>query len=74
MVAKELRAALPRRFDVYEERALDAAIDKAGALVEANGTDLSTWEAEQVTEFCRTIVVGFGTSLRAQVAEGQAPF
>lgn len=62
------------RFDVYEERALDATIEAVGPLVERNGSDLAAWQYEQVREFVASVVLEFGNSIRGQVREGEVPF
>lgn len=72
-----LGRALPaaaRRLSVYEERALDDAIERVGPLVETNGTDLSEWEIDQVREFCGRLIMEFGAAVREHIASGEAPF
>ena len=63
-----------RRFDIFEDRALTATIEKAGELVEKNGTDLGEWTEDQVEEFCATIIMAFGDYLREEIKSNAAPF
>lgn len=62
------------RWDVIEQNAITATIDQVGPIIEANGSDLSEWTAEQVEEFIGAVILGFGTSIREQVRTGSVPF
>lgn len=60
-----------RQFDEYEGRALVAAGQMAGAYLDAIGrTDLAALTPKEWTEFCRTMVLGFGDSIRREVGRG----
>jgi len=62
------------RFDVYEDNAVQAAIEAVGPLIERNGSDLADWSEQQVTEFVTSVILEFGSSIRKQVREGEVPF
>jgi len=63
-----------RHWDTYEHRAIEAAVDGVGPLVERFGADLSGWTAEQAQEFAAAIILGFGDEIRRQVREQEVPF
>lgn len=63
-----------KRFDVFEDRALSAVIEKVGPLVEQFGSDLGEWDMDQVEEFVASVVMGFGNCLRDEIKKSEAPF
>lgn len=69
---EQIRAA--RHFDIYEDRAVDMAIDSVGPLIGEYGPDLSEWNESQRRQFVMEIVLGFGDAVRKQVREQAVPF
>jgi len=72
-----LGRALPaaaKRLSVYEDRALNDAIERVGPLVETNGSDLAEWDEDQVREFCGRLIMEFGAAVREHIQKGEAPF
>lgn len=70
---REIRAV--RNFEPYELIALEEAGSKAGELLDGIGkTDLADLTEQQWRDFLKTVIHGFGASLREQVATGSAPF
>jgi len=64
-----------REFDVYEQRAIEAAGGEAGSYLDAIGkSDLATLSADEWTTFLRTFLDGFTHHVREQVEQGRAPF
>ncbi len=71
-IMEQIRAA--RNFDIYEDRAIDAAIEGVGGLIGEYGADLSEWSESQRRQFVKEIILGFGDSVRAQVKANEVPF
>lgn len=64
-----------RRLDPYEIKAIEMAGDKAGALLDGWGkTDLAEMDEGEWREFCKTLCLGFGESMRRLIRDGEAPF
>lgn len=63
-----------RSFDIYENNAIDAAIEGVGPTIEAFGSDLGEWDEGQRRQFVMEIILGFGDSIRNQVKAGEVPF
>lgn len=60
-----------RRFDPYEERALNGAVDAVGDYVSTiNKTELADFDEIERRGLVRAAVVGFGDSLRRVLEEG----
>lgn len=69
----EIRAV--QRFSPFEHKAINAAGEKAGALLDRwNKTDLATLEHEEWHLFLKTVVEEFGRDLRRQFVANEAPF
>ncbi|MFH6786294.1 MULTISPECIES: DUF6511 domain-containing protein [Methylobacterium] len=61
--------------DRYEQRARDAAGERAGAFLDAIGkTDLATLTPEEWATFLQQVVVGFEDELRRMLLARTAPF
>lgn len=74
-VANEIKLVTKPKFVFYEQEATVDAGAKGGALLDEIGeTDLAKLTQEQFDSFVRAVVVGFGDSLRAQIAGMKAPF
>jgi hypothetical protein len=58
----------------YEHAAVQFAAETVTPLIEKFGSDLFSWEAEQVTEFIGSIIKAFGVGLREQIASKEIPF
>lgn len=71
-LAQQLRSTTS--FDTYEHNAIQVVIERLGPVVEANGTDLGEWSAEQVEDFVVQVILGFGTAIREQVRDKVVPF
>ena len=69
---EQIRSA--RRFDVYENAAIDMTIETVGPLIESYGSDLSEWTESQVRQFIMEVILGFGDAIRTQVREQEVPF
>lgn len=64
-----------RRFDPYEEKAIDGAVDAVGDyLAEIDKTELADFNEAQRRGLVRVAVQGFGDSLRNLLESGIAPF
>lgn len=65
-----------RRFDPYELKALDGAVDAVGEYIESIGgkTELSDFDELEQRMLCKAVVRGFGDRLRSLIKEGDAPF
>lgn len=64
-----------KEFDVFEQRAVQAAGEKAGAYLDQLGkTDLAQLSEPEWSVFCITMIRGFGEAIRAEVESGKAPF
>ncbi|WP_213160830.1 DUF6511 domain-containing protein [Kaustia mangrovi] len=73
MLADRIRRVT--QFDGYENRALDGAVEAAGAYMDRLGkTDLCEFDAGEAATLCRVIVRGFGDRLRHLIASEEAPF
>lgn len=63
-----------RRWDPFEERALEGAVAAVGAFLSGLPSyDLSECTEEQARALCKAALVGFGDALRAALEEG-TPF
>lgn len=72
-LAREIRNM--KYFDPYENIAIADAGEKAGEYLDSiDKSDLATLTTEEWIKFLRFVVVAFGDSLRAQIAEHRAPF
>ncbi len=61
--------------DRYEQRARDAAGERAGAFLDAIGkTDLATLTPEEWATFLQQVLVGFEDELRRMLLARTAPF
>jgi hypothetical protein len=69
---EQIRSA--RRFDVYENSAIDMTIEAVGPSIEANGADLSEWTESQVRQFIVDVIMHFGDAIRTQVRTHEVPF
>lgn len=67
---------MPRKkLDEFEERALAAGGDNAGAYLDEIGkTDLAVLEAEEWEEFCARLLVGYANAMREMMKNDTAPF
>lgn len=65
-----------RRFDPYEEKALEGAVDAVGDYIASidGKTDLGDFDEAERRGLVRAAVVGFGDSLRSILENGIAPF
>lgn len=68
----QIRSA--QRFDIYENNAIDMTIEAVGPSIEANGSDLGSWNESQVRQFVVDIVMGFGDAIRKQIRTKEVPF
>lgn len=64
--------AMPdRQYDEYENRALVAAGDQAGAYLDSlNETDLGRLRPEEYRVYCRTLIDAYGDAIRREVGKG----
>ena len=69
---EQIRSA--RRFDHYENAAIDMTIEAVGPSIEANGSDLGEWNESQVRQFVVDVIMHFGDAIRTQVREQEIPF
>lgn len=69
---EQIRAA--QRFDVYENHAIDIAIETVGPRIEEYGADLGGWNESQVRQFVMEVIMAFGDGIRKQVRSGAVPF
>ncbi|TIN83118.1 DUF6511 domain-containing protein [Mesorhizobium sp.] len=64
-----------RRLDAYEIKAIEMAGEKAGELLDGFGkTDLAEMDEGEWRQFCKTMCLGFGDSMRKLIRENEAPF
>lgn len=66
-----------RDFDIYENRAVEAAGAKAGKLLDEKfgKTDLASLEHHEWLEFCRTLIDEFGNDLARRLSSPEeTPF
>ena len=63
-----------KRWDVYELKALDFAVEAVGEYIETHGiTDLQFYDELQQRMLCKAAIQGFGDGIRRLVAD-EAPF
>lgn len=63
------------KLDPFEQIALDEAGNEAGAYLDSIGqTDLAALNEEEWLIFRKTLLEGFGSSMRRQIDEHGAPF
>lgn len=64
-----------RRFDTYELKAIDGAVDAVGDFIaeRGNGTDLQYFDELDQRMLCKRVVVAFGDELR-RLLRSEAPF
>jgi hypothetical protein len=63
-----------KRFDVYELKALDGAVDEVGEFLTERGiTDLALLDELDARMLCKRAVIGFGDRLR-QLLREEVPF
>jgi hypothetical protein len=64
-----------KKLDAYEEKALEAGSDEAGAYLDRLGkTDLAQLEAQEWLEMWRVGLVGYADKMREIAVTGEAPF
>lgn len=64
-----------QRFSPFEHKAVEAAGEKAGALLDQwNKTDLAVLDPEEWRLFLKTVIEEFGRDLRRQFVANEAPF
>jgi hypothetical protein len=74
-LAKEAIKMSDKAFDAFEQRAIQAAGEAAGAYLDSIGkTDLAQLTAAEWSVFCVTMVRSFGDAIRAEVESGKPPF
>ena len=74
-LAKEVYQMTDRRFDVFEERAIEKAGQKAGEYLDDIGkTDLTTLDQMEWRQFLSTVIRSFSDGIRHEVQTGDAPF
>jgi hypothetical protein len=74
-LAKRIASMPRKKLDNFEQKALRAAGDQAGAYLDSIGkTDLATLDEVQWVAFLRKVVDGFGDALEAELSSDEAPF
>ena len=64
-----------REFDIYEQRAIERAGEKAGDYLDTLGkTDLGNLTKTEWRLFLNTVVRAFGDAIRSEINSGKAPF
>lgn len=65
-----------KRFDAYELKALDGAVDAVGDFIDTIGgkVDLGEYDELERRMLCKAAVQGFGDRLRKLIRDGEAPW
>lgn len=61
-------------FSRYEQIAIDRTVDGVGPLIERFGFDLSTWDADQIDQFLKEVILTFSASVRDVIRTSEVPF
>lgn len=74
-LAREAYKMADKAFDVFEQRAIELAGQKAGDYLDEIGkTDLAELDQTEWRLFLNTVIRSFGDGIRTEVESGKAPF